>query len=147
MINGHHLLQVLDVSFDSSGSKFVSASADGTARVYNSMTGVCTHTLIGHEGEISKVSFNPQGTRVLTASSDKTCRQDTVCLIREPKLSSAPLPAHKHAMPAGCGMLTAGSVCKRLRGTLTRSSAAPSTTRVTSSSRGARTTLAEFGRP
>lgn len=35
-------------------------SADGTARVYNTLTGVCTHTLIGHEGEISKVSFNPQ---------------------------------------------------------------------------------------
>jgi dynein assembly factor with WDR repeat domains 1 len=67
-------LKVLDVSFDSSGLKFVSASADGTARVYDSQTGVCAHTLIGHEGEISKVSFNPQGTRVLTASSDKTCR-------------------------------------------------------------------------
>lgn len=35
-------------------------SADGTARVYNTLTGVCAHTLIGHEGEISKVSFNPQ---------------------------------------------------------------------------------------
>lgn len=32
------------------------------------------HTLIGHEGEISKVAFNPQGTRIITASSDKTCR-------------------------------------------------------------------------
>lgn len=35
-------------------------SADGTARLYNSMTGVCSHTLVGHEGEISKVAFNPQ---------------------------------------------------------------------------------------
>lgn len=68
------IIQVLDVSFDAAGSKFVSASADGTARVYDSQTGVCAHTLIGHEGEISKVSFNPQGTRVITASSDKTCR-------------------------------------------------------------------------
>lgn len=38
------------------------------------MTGVCLHTLAGHEGEISKVAFNPQGTRIITASSDKTCR-------------------------------------------------------------------------
>ncbi|MEW5304496.1 MAG: hypothetical protein WDW36_007106 [Sanguina aurantia] len=42
--------------------------------VYNTMTGVCMHTLTGHEGEISKVAFNPQGTRLLTASSDKTCK-------------------------------------------------------------------------
>jgi len=35
-------------------------SADGTARLYNTNTGVCLHTLIGHEGEISKVAYNPQ---------------------------------------------------------------------------------------
>jgi WD40 repeat protein len=34
----------------------------------------CTATLIGHEGEISKVAFSPQGSRVLTASGDKTAR-------------------------------------------------------------------------
>lgn len=69
-----HEDEVLDVSFDACGNKFVSASADGTARVYNTMTGACLHSLVGHEGEISKTSFNPQGTRVITASSDKTCR-------------------------------------------------------------------------
>ena len=69
------------MAFDSSGGKFVSASADGTARVYNTMTGVCLHTLIGHEGEISKVSFNPQGTRVITASSDKSCRCGCVSFV------------------------------------------------------------------
>ena len=34
-----HSDEVLDVSFDSCGSKFVSASADGTARIYNTLTG------------------------------------------------------------------------------------------------------------
>ena len=38
----------------------VSASADGSARLYHTLTGVCQHTLVGHEGEISKVAFNPQ---------------------------------------------------------------------------------------
>ncbi|KAF5834708.1 WD40-repeat-containing domain protein [Dunaliella salina] len=69
-----HTDEVLDVAFDAAGSSFVSASADGTARLYNTNTGVCAHTLIGHEGEISKVAYNPQGTRVITASSDKTSR-------------------------------------------------------------------------
>jgi dynein assembly factor with WDR repeat domains 1 len=49
-------------------------SADGTARVYSSLTGECNHVLMGHDGEVSKVGFNPQGTRALTASSDQTAR-------------------------------------------------------------------------
>ena len=69
-----HTDEVLDVCFDSAGTNFVSASADGTARVYSTRTGACLDTYVGHTGEVSKVSFNPQGTSVITASSDKTCR-------------------------------------------------------------------------
>ncbi len=36
--------------------RLVTASADGTARVYNTMTGACVSILVGHEGEISKVT-------------------------------------------------------------------------------------------
>ena len=61
----------MDVGFNSTGSKLVTASADGTSRVYNTQTGACQAILIGHEGEISKVCFNPQGTKILTASSLK----------------------------------------------------------------------------
>ena len=64
----------IDVGFNATGSKVVTASADGTSRVYNTQTGACQAILIGHEGEISKVCFNPQGTKILTASSDKTAR-------------------------------------------------------------------------
>ena len=35
--------------------QLVTASADGTARVYNSTTGACQAILVGHAGEISKV--------------------------------------------------------------------------------------------
>jgi hypothetical protein len=35
--------------------QLVTASADGTARVYSTATGACQAILIGHEGEISKV--------------------------------------------------------------------------------------------
>ena len=42
------------------GSKLVTASADGSARVYNTITGACLAILTGHAGEISKIQFNPQ---------------------------------------------------------------------------------------
>ena len=61
-----HTDEVLDVCFDSAGTNFVSASADGTARVYSTRTGACLDTYVGHTGEVSKVSFNPQGTSVIT---------------------------------------------------------------------------------
>jgi dynein assembly factor with WDR repeat domains 1 len=62
------------VAFDPTGNKFVSASADATARIYTTSTGALLHELRGHELEVSKVSFNPPGTKLITASSDKTCR-------------------------------------------------------------------------
>ena len=67
-----HTDEILDVSFNTTGSRLVTASADGNSRVFNTMTGACTSILSGHEGEVSKVTFNPQGSRILTASSDKT---------------------------------------------------------------------------
>ena len=70
-LRGHND-EILDVSFNATGSKLVTASADGTSRVFNTVNGACQAILIGHEGEISKICFNPQGTRILTASSDKT---------------------------------------------------------------------------
>ncbi len=70
-LRGHND-EILDVGFNTTGSKLVTASADGNSRVYNTMTGACQAVLAGHEGEISKVAFNPQGSRILTASSDKT---------------------------------------------------------------------------
>jgi dynein assembly factor with WDR repeat domains 1 len=65
---------VLDATFNSTGNKLATASADGLARVYNVFTGACTALLQGHENEISKIQFNPQGNKIITASSDKTCR-------------------------------------------------------------------------
>eukprot|EP00501_MAST-03F_sp_TOSAG23-6_P000877 GSMAST32.ASY1.ANO1.913.1 assembled CDS len=66
-LRGHND-EILDVCFNETGSKLVTASADGTSRVYNSMTGACQAILIGHEGEISK------GDTVITGSKDNTCR-------------------------------------------------------------------------
>ncbi len=74
------------------------------------------HTLIGHEGEISKVAFNPQGTRVITASSDKTCRlwdTDTgdclqVCAFKPLCGGCHDLPHNLHGLRGGAQWSAAG---------------------------------------
>jgi len=47
--------EVLDATFNSTGNKLATASADGLARVYNVFTGACTALLQGHDNEISKI--------------------------------------------------------------------------------------------
>lgn len=62
LLTGHQD-EVLDVTFDPSGRRLASASADGTARVWNvgisgeTKSAKFLSTLIGHEGEVSKVSY------------------------------------------------------------------------------------------
>lgn len=69
-----HEDDLLDVTFNTAGSMFVTTSADGTGRVYSCDTFECLNILSGHTAEIVKVCFNPQGTRILTASADKSAR-------------------------------------------------------------------------
>jgi len=49
--------EVLDVGFDFTGQYLLSASADGTGRIYNATTHQLISKLQGHDGEISKVIF------------------------------------------------------------------------------------------
>ncbi|NXR18629.1 DAW1 factor, partial [Cinclus mexicanus] len=51
-----HSKEVLDVCFDYAGQRIATASADGSARVYNAGTKQCIAKLEGHEDEIAKVS-------------------------------------------------------------------------------------------
>ncbi len=48
-----HTDEVFSVSFNASGSKIVSASADSTARVYDISTSKMIALLQGHKGECS----------------------------------------------------------------------------------------------
>ena len=50
--------EVLDVGFDFTGQYLLSASADGTGRIYNATTHQLISKLQGHEGEISKVTHD-----------------------------------------------------------------------------------------
>lgn len=44
-----HVDEVLDIAFNSTGTRLVTASADSTARVYNVHTGACIAMLTGKE--------------------------------------------------------------------------------------------------
>lgn len=56
------------------GEYLVTASADGTARIWSTRTAGTIAILRGHRGEVTHASFSPQGDSVLTASTDRTVR-------------------------------------------------------------------------
>ena len=60
--------------FSGDGSNVVTASNDGTARVWNADTGKQKMVLRGHMGQVRTAVFSPDGARVLTASTDESAR-------------------------------------------------------------------------
>ena len=103
----------------------MTASADGSARVYNTMTGACLAILTGHAGEISKVNVY----RCMHAHAR----------LQAGKFSAADrwrstLKARKSSLPAATrlavsGARTRASAYKFSKGTLTKFSHVHLTTR------------------
>jgi WD40 repeat protein len=58
--------------FNPDGTLVVTASDDGTARIWNTASGRLLHILRGHHGHVHSAVFNPDGTLVVTASDDGT---------------------------------------------------------------------------
>lgn len=54
--------------------RIATASADGTARVWQVARGACVGLLTGHTGPLSCVDFSADGTRIVTAAADGTAR-------------------------------------------------------------------------
>jgi WD40 repeat protein len=54
----------------------VTASSDGTAKIWDASTGILLHDLIGHEANfnVKWAEFSPDGSLVITASEDKTAK-------------------------------------------------------------------------
>ncbi len=69
-----HTGAVLTASFSPDGKRVLTASADGTARLWPADAAGAPRVLAGHEGPVSSAELSPGGERVVTASGDGTAR-------------------------------------------------------------------------
>jgi hypothetical protein len=69
-----HKEVITAVSFSPSGDRVVTASEDGTARIWKADGSGEPVILEGHTGRVYAASFSPSGDRVVTASRDRTAR-------------------------------------------------------------------------
>src|SRR5688500_3978604 len=69
-----HTRDLANAAFSPDGKKVVTASSDGTARIWDSATGAVLATLSGHEEAVRSAAFSPDGARVVTASRDGSAR-------------------------------------------------------------------------
>ena len=60
--------------FSRDGERVVTASADGTARIWEAAGGGDPIVLSGHESMVRSAAFSPDGERVVTALEDGTAR-------------------------------------------------------------------------
>ncbi len=69
-----HDKALTDVAFSRDGSRLVTGSADGTARVWETRTGQAVTPALHHGGTVNQARFSPDMRRVVTASDDGTAR-------------------------------------------------------------------------
>jgi len=69
-----HQDSVLSAQFSPDGKRVVTASDDGTARLWEAHTGQPLGEPLQHRDKVSVAQFSPDGERVVTASADKTAR-------------------------------------------------------------------------
>jgi WD40 repeat protein len=67
-----HTSRLTSTAFSSNGTRVVTASKDGTARLWDAETGSPLATLGGHKATIMKAVFSPDGTRLVTVCADGT---------------------------------------------------------------------------
>jgi WD40 repeat protein len=93
ILRGHAGL-IKSAAFSPDGRTIVTASIDGTARLWDTATGKETAVLRGHEDIITSAAYSPDSKTVVTASDDKTARIWDVATGRE----IAILRGHKDAV-------------------------------------------------
>jgi WD40 repeat protein/serine/threonine protein kinase len=70
-----HTREIYVARFNADGTRIVTASGDGTARIWNGLTGEPIATLPhGDRTAVYRAAFSPDGTRVVTGSSDSLAR-------------------------------------------------------------------------
>ena len=76
------------------GTRALSASDDGTVRVWNLQTATCEHVLEGHTAPVWSVACHPDATHALSASDDRT--------VRVWNLKPRPASTSSKAIPTAC---------------------------------------------
>ena len=66
--------RLLDLAFSPDGERLVSASFDGSTRIWEVATGELLAKVDDHDSKVRAVAFTPDGSRFATASNDKTIR-------------------------------------------------------------------------
>ncbi len=66
--------EVYDLAWSADGARLGSASADGTAIVWDAAAGREAARLVGHDGEVNDVALSPDGALAATAGDDGTVR-------------------------------------------------------------------------
>ena len=69
-----HTDGVLRAAFSADGHRVVTASADGTARLWDAQTGAVLSIFSGHTSQVENATLSPDGGRIVTASHDETAR-------------------------------------------------------------------------
>ena len=64
-----HDCAVVDAAFDRDASRVVTASCDGTARIWDTATGEPLSVLRGHPGEVWSVAWSPDDRLVFTSDA------------------------------------------------------------------------------
>lgn len=69
-----HIDAIRSTEYDGARARLLTASADGTARIWNMDGRQQSTSLIGHTDKVLRARFSPDGALVVTASSDGTAR-------------------------------------------------------------------------
>ena len=69
-----HTAAVWGVAYSPDGTRLATASADGTARIWDPTTGHTLTELTGHTAAVWGVTYSPDGTHLATTSNDGTAR-------------------------------------------------------------------------
>ena len=71
---GRSFKGVIQIVFNSDGSRVATAGGDGTARLWDAATGQQQLVLRGHQAPVDSVSFSTDGKLVATSSDDESVR-------------------------------------------------------------------------
>jgi WD40 repeat protein len=69
-----HKQAVLAVAFSPTGTTVATASSDGTARLWDTRSGLPVGEPLAHRGPVNAVAFSSDGNRLVTSSADRTAR-------------------------------------------------------------------------